>query len=78
MRAGFAWTMAALAFVAAAGTALAQQKATVSGYLQQGYQIINSTFGGAYLIFVLKKDAAVVMCSVTVETGQTAGCQVIK
>ena len=78
MRAGFAWSMAALAFVAAAGTALAQQKATVSGYLQQGYQIINSTFGGAFLILILKKDAAVVMCSVTIESGQTAACQPIK
>jgi hypothetical protein len=78
MRLNLAWTIAALAHFAAAGSALAQQKATVSGYLQQGYQIINSTFGGAYLILILKKDAAVVMCSVTVETGQTAGCQAIR
>jgi hypothetical protein len=61
-----------------AGVSLAQRAPTVSGYLQQGYQIINSTIGGAYLVLILKKDAALVMCSVTIETGQTAACQAIK
>jgi hypothetical protein len=58
--------------------ASAQQRNSVSSYLQQGYQIINSTVGGMYLVLVLKKDAALVLCSVTIETGQTAGCQTIK
>jgi hypothetical protein len=78
MRLALAWMMAALALIGGVGTAFAQQRPTVTGYLQQGYQIINSTLGGIYLVLILKKDAAVVMCSVTIETGQTAGCQPVK
>jgi hypothetical protein len=78
MRFALAWMMAALALIGGAGAAFAQQRPTVTGYLQQGYQIINSTLGGIYLVLILKKDAAVVMCSVTIETGQTAGCQPVK
>ena len=58
--------------------AVAQQRNSVSNYLQQGYQIINSTVGGMYLVLILKKDTVLVLCSVTIETGQTAGCQTIK
>jgi hypothetical protein len=78
MRLNLAWMIAVLAVIAHAGAALAQQPQSVTSYLQQGYQIINSAFGGGYLVLILKKDAAVVVCSVTVETGQTAGCQPIK
>jgi hypothetical protein len=78
MRLTFAWMTAALTLVAGAASALAQPKQTVTSYLQQGYQIINSTIGGAYLVLILKKDAALVMCSVTIETGLTAACQPIK
>jgi hypothetical protein len=78
MRLNLAWIIAALALVVEAGTALAQHKPTVTGYLQQGYQIINSTLGGAYLVLILKKDTAVVMCSVTMASGETAECQPIK
>jgi hypothetical protein len=74
----FAWVTAVLALVGGATSALAQPKQNVTSYLQQGYQIINSTIGGAYLVLILKKDAALVMCSVTIETGLTAACQPIK
>jgi len=63
---------------AAEHTATAQQRNSVSSYLQQGYQIINSTIGGMYLVLILKKDSALVLCSVIIESGQTAGCQTIK
>jgi len=78
MRLNLTWMIAALALVAEAGVAFAQQKPTVTSYLQQGYQIINSTIGGPYLVLILKKDAALVMCSAKIETGETAGCQPIK
>jgi hypothetical protein len=78
MRINVAWMIAALALIYEAGAACAQQRPTVTGYLQQGYQIINSTLGGIYLVLIMKKDASVVMCSVTIETGQTAGCQPVK
>jgi len=63
---------------AADHAAIAQQRNSVSSYLQRGYQIINSTIGGMYLVMVLKKDTELVLCSVTIESGQTAGCQTIK
>jgi len=78
MRFNLAWMVAALALIIDAGAAFAQRKPTVTGYLQQGYQIINSTLGGPYLVLILKKDAAVVLCSVTTATGETAECQPIK
>jgi hypothetical protein len=74
----FAWATAVLALIGGATSALAQPKQNVTSYLQQGYQIINSTIGGAYLVLILRRDAALVMCSVTIETGQTAACQPIK
>ena len=64
--------------IALTGVASAQQRLSVTSYLQQGYQIINSTVGGMYLILVLKKDTALVLCSVLIESGQTSGCQTIK
>jgi hypothetical protein len=71
--------MMGLLFVLAADHAsIAQQRNSASNYLQQGYEIINSTVGGMYLVLILKKDTALVLCSVTIETGQTAGCQTIK
>jgi hypothetical protein len=78
MRLTFAWVSAVLTLVAGAASAFAQPRQNVTSYLQQGYQIINSTIGGAYLVLILKKDAALVMCSVTIETGLTAACQPIK
>jgi hypothetical protein len=67
-----------LALILMAEPLRAQPRQSVTAYLQQGYQIINSTIGGAYLVLILKRDAALVMCSVTIETGQTAACQPIK
>jgi len=58
--------------------ARAQQRLSVTSYLQQGYQVINSAVGGMYLILILKKDTALVLCSVLIESGQTSGCQTIK
>jgi hypothetical protein len=72
------WTIAMLAVAIAASVAAAQQRLSVTNYLQQGYQVINSTVGGIYLILVLKKDTALVLCSVVIESGQTSGCQTIK
>jgi len=60
------------------GLALGQPRASVTSYLQQGYQVISSTIGGMYLVLILKKDASLVLCSVVIESGQTNGCQAIK
>jgi len=78
MRAAFAITTVALAVIGAAGNAVAQQRQNVSSYLQQGYQIINSTLGGGNLMLILRKDAVVVMCAVSIDTGQTSACQTVK
>jgi hypothetical protein len=68
----------AFALVCGDRVACAQQAQNVAAYLQQGYQIINSTVGSGYLMLVLKKDTQLTICSVTIETGQTAGCQSVK
>jgi hypothetical protein len=74
----FTGMMCLFVVLAADHAAVAQQRNSVSSYLQQGYQIINSTVGGMYLVLILKKDTALILCSVTIESGQTAGCQTIK
>jgi len=62
-----------------AAPALAQDKPTVSGYLQQGYDIIHIEGGGGqFLFFFLKKEHTVVWCSVLLQTGDTSSCRTIK
>ena len=73
-----ACAIGAMVLVVAGDFAAAQQRVSVASYLQQGYQIINTTVGGMYLILVLRKDTALVLCSVLIESGQTSGCQTIK
>jgi hypothetical protein len=78
MKAVLASATVALALAGVVGHATAQQRQNVSSYLQQGYQIINSTLGGGNLMLIMKKDAVVVMCAVSIDTGQTAACQTVK
>ncbi|HET7680916.1 MAG TPA: hypothetical protein VFK79_12395 [Xanthobacteraceae bacterium] len=55
-----------------------QDKPTVSGYLGQGYQVIQSEIGSPFLQFILKKDNQLVWCSVELRTGETQSCRAIK
>ena len=69
---------AALAVACSALPALAQDKPTVSGYLAQGYQVIQSEIGNPFLQFILKKDNQLVWCSVELRSGETQSCRAIK
>jgi len=51
---------------------------TVSGYLAQGYQVIQSEIGNPFLQFILKKDNQLVWCSVELRSGETQSCRAIK
>ena len=66
-----------------AGMALAQsppaEKPTVSGYLQQGYDVIHvEGAGGQFVSFILRKDRTLVHCSVLLQSGETSSCRTIK
>jgi hypothetical protein len=62
-----------------AGPAPAQDKPTVSNYLQQGYDIIHiEGSGGQFLFFFLRKERTVVWCSVLLQSGETSSCRIIK
>ena len=68
-----------LAVGLAAAPASAQDKPTVSGYLQQGYDIIHIEGGGGqFLFFFLKKERTVVWCSVLLQSGETSSCRTVK
>ena len=70
---------ALLAVGLAAVPASAQDKPTVSGYLQQGYDIIHIEGGGGqFLFFFLKKERTVVWCSVLLQSGETSSCRTVK
>ena len=56
----------------------AQDKPSVSGYLAQGYQVIQSEIGSPFLQFILKKDNQLVWCSVELRSGETQSCRAIK
>ena len=59
--------------------AVSQEKPTVSGYLEQGYEVIHIEGGGGqFLFFFLKKDRTIVWCSVLLQSGQTSSCRTIK
>jgi len=72
----------ALAMTAVPSLALAQQpaeKPTVSGFLQQGYDIIHTEgAGGQFIFFILKKERTLVHCSVLLQSGETSSCRTLK
>ena len=68
----------AFIFLAFAAPSLAQDKPTVSGYLAQGFQVIQSEIGNPFLQFILKKDNQLVWCSVELRSGETQSCRAIK
>jgi hypothetical protein len=70
---------AALTFTAIVTVpALAQEKPTVSKYLNEGYEVLRAEFGSAFLQFMLKKDKTIVWCTVQVQSGETSSCRTIK
>ena len=68
----------AFTFLAFATPSFAQDKPTVSGYLAQGFQVIQSEIGSPFLQFILKKDNQLVWCSVELRSGETQSCRTIK
>ena len=60
------------------GVASAQEKPRGTGYFQQGCQVIHLGVGGKFLVFVLKKDTAIVYCSVRLQSGDTSTCRTVK
>ena len=68
----------AFMFFAFATPSFAQDKPTVSGYLAQGFQVIQSEIGSPFLQFILKKDNQLVWCSVELRSGETQSCRAIK
>jgi hypothetical protein len=73
-----AFVTSAFMFFAFATPSLAQDKPTVSGYLAQGYQVIQSEIGNPFLQFILKKDNQLIWCSVELRSGETQSCRTIK
>jgi hypothetical protein len=67
-----------LAAALVAAPSFAQDKPTVSGYLAQGFQVIQSEIGNPFLQFLLKKDNQIVWCSVELRSGETQSCRTIK
>lgn len=67
---------AAMAVVASPG--FAQDKPTITKYLNDGYAIIRSDIGGQFLQFIMRKDNNLVWCSALIQTGQTVSCRTIK
>jgi hypothetical protein len=55
------------------------EKPTFSNYLLQGYDIIHTEGGGGpFLFFILRKERAVVWCSVLLQSGETSSCRPLK
>jgi hypothetical protein len=70
---------AGLAAALLASPVSAQERPTVAGYLQQGYDVIHIEGGGGqFLFFFLKKERTIVWCSVLVQSGETSSCRTIK
>ena len=72
-----------LALAAVPSLALAQaqpaEKPTLSGFLQQGYDIIHTEgTGGQFIFFILRKERTLVHCSVLLQSGETSSCRTIK
>ena len=68
-----------LGAVPALAQAPAQEKPTVSGYLNQGYDIIHIEGGGGqFLFFFLRKERTVVWCSVLLQSGETSSCRTVR
>ena len=67
-----------LALAALVAPTLAQDKPSVGKYLAEGYEVIRSEIGNPFLQFILKKEKALVWCSVLVQSGETSSCRTIK
>ena len=64
---------------AAFAQAQPQPKPTVSGYLQEGYDVVHiEGAGGQFIFFILRKDRTLVHCSVLLQSGETSSCRPIK
>jgi len=51
----------------------------VSGYLQEGYDVVHiEGAGGQFIFFILRKDRTLVHCSVLLQSGETSSCRPIK
>jgi len=70
--------IAAVALAIVASPAFAQDKPTITKYLNDGYTIIRSDIGGQFLQFIMRKDNNLVWCSALIQTGQTVSCRTIK
>jgi hypothetical protein len=62
----------------AAAPALAQDKPTVTRYLEQGYDIVRAESGGQFMQFILRKGSQVVWCSVLIMDGKTTSCRTVQ
>jgi len=62
----------------AATSALAQEKPTVTRYLEQGYDIVRVESGGQFMQFILRKGSQVVWCSVLIMDGKTTSCRTVQ
>jgi hypothetical protein len=79
MKLGMTICAGALCAAIAAAPAAAQDKPTVSGYLNQGFDIIHIEGGGGqFLFFFLRKERTVVWCSVLLQSGETSSCRTVK
>ena len=75
----FSRWIAVAALMIASSAAPAQDKPTVSGYLNQDYKIVNvESGGGQFIFFILQKDKTAVWCSVLIQSGETSSCRTIK
>jgi hypothetical protein len=70
--------MALLGEVAQAQAPPAADKPSVGKYMAEGYEVLRAEIGNPFLQFLLKKDQALVWCSVQLSTGETSSCRTIK
>jgi hypothetical protein len=74
-----AWsTVVLVSGLLAAGAALAQEKPSVTRYLEQGYDIVRAESGGQFMQFILRKGSHLVWCSVLIQDGSTTACRTVK
>ena len=62
----------------AAWAQIPQERPSVGKYLTEGYEVLRVEIGNPFLQFILKKEQALVWCSVHVQTGETSSCRTIK
>jgi len=78
MKFGRLKTAILIATCLAAAPALAQEKPTVTRYLEQGYDIVRAETGGQFMQFILRKGSQVVWCSVLIMDGKTTSCRTVQ